>query len=190
LELSVPDAEIRARQVEFAGAFSREERRLFGVALSILRDAHEAEDAVQETAFLAWRAWDDVRAQDLPGPWLTRICVNECLRWRRRHLRWRLASSADVPDLISEHIVFDERSVDLDRAHRRLSRRQRAVVVLHYQHHGDPGTQPPSARHSCRAHWPWFSPWQSCITKATVVPQGRGPPPIMSTANWTSCCVR
>jgi RNA polymerase sigma-70 factor, ECF subfamily len=135
LELFVPDAEISARQTAFVGVFSREERRLFGVALSILRDAHEAEDAVQETAALAWRAWDDARSQDQPGPWLTRICVNECLRWRRRHLRWRLASSDDAPDLSSEHLAFDERAADLDRAHSRLSHRQRAVVVLHY-HHG------------------------------------------------------
>ncbi|MDQ6846391.1 MAG: hypothetical protein M3019_02220 [Candidatus Dormibacteraeota bacterium] len=41
----------------FTGAVRPEVRRLFAVAYSILRDRHEAEDAVQETMVVAWKRW-------------------------------------------------------------------------------------------------------------------------------------
>src|SRR5512134_1185489 len=65
----------------------RHHRRLFRIALSYLRDADEAMDAVQETfvkAFQAAARWDPVAEV---APWLSRIAVNhsiDCYRRRRR----------------------------------------------------------------------------------------------------------
>src|SRR5579864_854269 len=63
-------------------------RRLYSLALSILRDEGEAEDAVQETLLKTWRSWGSVAAMERPASWLTRVCVNHCIS-RRRHLRSR-----------------------------------------------------------------------------------------------------
>ena len=41
----------------FEAAFEAEQRRLFSIAFSILRDPAEAQDAVQETGLLGWRRW-------------------------------------------------------------------------------------------------------------------------------------
>ena len=110
-------------------------RRLYWLALSILDDGGEAEDAVQETFLRAWRSWDSVSQIDRPEAWLTRVCVNYCLN-RRRLVRSRrstpldLACGAAAPPGWST----DAESIDMDRAYRRLSRKQRAAITLNYDY--------------------------------------------------------
>jgi len=110
-------------------------RRLYSLALSILRDEGEAEDAVQETLLKAWRSWGSVAEMDRPASWLTRVCVNHCIS-RRRHLRSRgwppLALIEDAASGSDAGAAAD--FVDVDRAYRRLSLRQRAAITLNYRH--------------------------------------------------------
>ena len=110
-------------------------RRLYSLALSILRDEGEAEDAVQETLLKAWRSWNSVSAMDRPAAWLTRVCVNHCIS-RRRHLRSRgWPPLALIEDAVSRGDANTAAEfVDMDRAYRRLSLRQRAAITLNYRH--------------------------------------------------------
>jgi RNA polymerase sigma factor (sigma-70 family) len=110
-------------------------RRLYSLALSILRDEGEAEDAVQETLLKAWRSWDSVARMEHPAGWLTRVCVNHCIS-RRRHLRSRgWPPMAPVKEAISPGDPTTAADVlDIDRAFRRLSLRQRAAISLTYWH--------------------------------------------------------
>ncbi|MBJ7593327.1 MAG: sigma-70 family RNA polymerase sigma factor [Candidatus Dormibacteraeota bacterium] len=121
---------------DFESIFRREERRLFGIAFSILRDPLEAEEALQETSLRAWRSWGRLAQPDRAGAWLTTICVRHCVSQRRslRVMRWR--NTPDNPRLAAatDHLRYDGRYVDLDRAYGTLSTRQRAVITLHYQH--------------------------------------------------------
>jgi RNA polymerase sigma-70 factor (ECF subfamily) len=121
---------------DFETVFRREERRLFGIAFSILRDPLEAEEALQETSLQAWRSWSGLAQPDRASAWLTTICVRHCVAHRRwlGVMRWR--NIPDHPQLIAatDHLHYDGRYVDLDRAYRSLSPRQRAVITLHYQH--------------------------------------------------------
>src|SRR5688572_10296770 len=60
-------------------------RRLFRVARSILKDDWEAEDAVQEAYVRAFRRLDDFEGRSKLATWLTRIVITEALmRLRRR----------------------------------------------------------------------------------------------------------
>jgi RNA polymerase sigma factor (sigma-70 family) len=109
--------------------------RLYWLALSILRDEGEAEDAVQETLLKAWRSWGSVAVMERPASWLTRVCVNHCIS-RRRHLRSRgwppLGLIEDAMSGGDPGAAADV--VDIDRAYRRLSLRQRAAITLNYRH--------------------------------------------------------
>jgi RNA polymerase sigma-70 factor (ECF subfamily) len=114
----------------FDAVVHAESGRLFAVAYSILRDAQEAEDAVQETMELAWRSWDALRDPSKRGAWLRQICVRRAIRTRRRLLpRLWLADTSTVLAQPSE-----EPDMDLDRGYRRLTRQQRAVVTLHFEY--------------------------------------------------------
>ncbi|MGH7721479.1 MAG: RNA polymerase sigma factor [Candidatus Dormibacteria bacterium] len=111
-----------------------QQRRLFLLAMAIVRDPGGAEDAVQETFLAAWRKWDAVRDEEKREQWLTTICVRQCFRARRGLLRF--AVREPDPSLAgAEHVRFQGRLLDLDRAQAKLSRQQRAALVLSY-HHG------------------------------------------------------
>jgi RNA polymerase sigma-70 factor (ECF subfamily) len=65
----------------------RHNRRLYRAARSLLRDAAEAEDAVQDAYLSAYRSLRDFRGEAALSTWLTRIVVNECMGRLRRHAR-------------------------------------------------------------------------------------------------------
>ena len=109
--------------------------RLYTLALSILRDPGEAEDAVQETLVKAWRSWESVSRMERIGPWLTRVCVNHCIS-RRRHLRSRGWPPLDLFEGAGSSLAGGPSAdvIDMDRAYRRLSLKQRAAITLNYRH--------------------------------------------------------
>lgn len=110
-------------------------RRLYWLALSILDDGGEAEDAVQETFLRAWKSWESVSQIDRPEAWLTRVCVNYCLNRRRlvRSRRWTPLDTAEST-AASPGWGTDSASIDMDRAYRRLSGKQRAAITLNYDY--------------------------------------------------------
>lgn len=107
--------------------------RLFTIARLILRDAHLAEDAVQETLVHAWRDLPRLRDPDRFDAWLRRLLVNACADQGRHRRRW----SADIRILPAEPAAQDasgsmEDRDQLERGFRRLKPEQRAAVVLHF----------------------------------------------------------
>lgn len=62
-------------------------RRLYRVARSLLRDAAEAEDALQEAYLAAFRSLGRFRGDASLPTWLSRIVVNECMTRLRRQAR-------------------------------------------------------------------------------------------------------
>jgi RNA polymerase sigma factor (sigma-70 family) len=124
-----------ADDLEIERVLAAEGRRLFAIAFSILRDPGEAEDAVQETAADAWRGWATRREPERTRAWLTTICIRKAMRRRGWLRRWPVGDASRVQLAAADrHLESDGRYLDLHRAHGRLSRRQRAVVALHYGH--------------------------------------------------------
>ena len=108
--------------------------RCMAIACRILRDVDLAEDAVQAALIVAWRELRTLRDPDRFEPWLHRILTNECYAEARRRTRWsgdiRLLP-ADGPRETGGILTVNDRD-QLERAFRRLTLEQRAVLVFHH----------------------------------------------------------
>jgi RNA polymerase sigma factor (sigma-70 family) len=108
--------------------------RCMAIAFRILRDFDHADDAVQTALLTAWSEIRSLRDPDRFEPWLHRILTNSCYAEARRRRRWsermRLLPVEPVhgPD---PYMTVDDRD-QLERAFRRLTVEQRAVLVFHH----------------------------------------------------------
>jgi RNA polymerase sigma-70 factor (ECF subfamily) len=109
--------------------------RLYAAARLILRHDENAADAVQDALLLAWRDLRGLRDPDRFDAWLHRLLVRACYRAARRRrdreiVELRVAWTQEPATLDAQRAValHDQ----LDRAFRRLSPEQRAVIVLHH----------------------------------------------------------
>jgi len=113
----------------FAELLKPEYRAAFRLAYGMLQDVGEAEDAVQEAAFAAWKKVGNLREGASLRPWLLGIVANRCRTVKRS--RWWSVTKSDLPD--EEAPALDlAASIDLRRALRRIGHDERLVLVLRY----------------------------------------------------------
>ncbi|MDQ6920169.1 MAG: sigma-70 family RNA polymerase sigma factor [Candidatus Dormibacteraeota bacterium] len=135
----VPDAALVAlTRSGNANAFEELVRRhqatIFRIALRMLGDRRDAEDASQETFLQAWRALPGFRSQSAFSTWLYRIVTNRCINLRRARrpsqaLLWDRESEEPGP---AEAAEARNRLLDLREAILELTSEQRAVFVLRH----------------------------------------------------------
>jgi RNA polymerase sigma-70 factor (ECF subfamily) len=108
--------------------------KCMAIAVRILRDADLAEDAVQAALITAWRELRSLRDPEAFEPWLHRILTHACYAEARRRRRWSTAirvlpvEATAGPD---DTLTVQDRD-QLERAFRRLTLEQRAVLVFHH----------------------------------------------------------
>jgi RNA polymerase sigma-70 factor (ECF subfamily) len=109
--------------------------RMHAVAWLIMRDQHDAEDAVQDALVRAWRELPRLRDCDRFDAWLRRLLVNACHdvgRRHRRHAAMRLVELQVEPAAVDGWRTVEDRE-RLGRAFERLPIDQRTVLTLmHY----------------------------------------------------------
>ena len=122
---------------------ANQQRRAVRIAYQYLRDAHDADEAVQDAFVKVFTHIISYR-EDLPFEvWFTRILVNACLDLRKsrsRRLRWAVPMSATsevapaepaAPDPSPEQrLVSRERAAEITTAVDALPDRQRTVFTL------------------------------------------------------------
>jgi RNA polymerase sigma-70 factor (ECF subfamily) len=89
--------------------YKAHDRLAYAVAMSILRDHHLAEDAVQETFVRVTRALDRGLDLEYPGPFIRTIARNEALRIAGRPRPAALAGDPAVASPQEEVDEMDER---------------------------------------------------------------------------------
>jgi len=138
----LPDETLARRCLDGDGAAfetlaRRFQNRLFTFALRMTGDVQEAEDLTQETLF---RVFESLGRFD-PGlsfaPWVFGIAAHVCRDWLRRQGRRCESPSEAVEQAHTTATPRDEAGANEERervlrAVRRLPRKYREVIVLHY----------------------------------------------------------
>lgn len=133
-----------AARERFGDLVASQQRRAVGLAYQYLKDAHDADEAVQD-AFVKVFTHIATYREELPFEvWFTRILVNACLDLRKarsRRLRWVLPignPASDVPDTevldqepsAEQRLVGRSRMREIAAAVDELPERQRTVFML------------------------------------------------------------
>ena len=139
----VAGGERDAARERYGELVANQQRRAVRIAYQYLRDAHDADEAVQDAFVKVFTHITSYR-EDLPFEvWFTRILVNACLDLRKsraRRLRWAVPMSATsevapaepaAPDPSPEQrLVSRERAAEITTAVDSLPDRQRTVFTL------------------------------------------------------------
>ena len=132
-----------AARERYGELVAHQQRRAVRIAYLYLRDAHDADEAVQDAFIKVFTHITSYR-EDLPFEvWFTRILVNACLDLRKsrsRRLRWSVPMSSAIdapptdpvaPDPTPEQrLVSKERANEITAAVDSLPDRQRTVFTL------------------------------------------------------------
>ena len=122
--------------------FDRYRHQLYQTALGIVRDAHIADEILQDCFYRLYRYADRIDGSSPIAPWLYRVTVNLCYtRLKKRRRFWTepfhaiaehlFASPRSGPEYVAEQHEFQQVIRD---TLERLSPQHRAVLVLHYFH--------------------------------------------------------
>jgi RNA polymerase sigma-70 factor (ECF subfamily) len=99
----------RGDEAAFRQLIDQQTGAVFRTCYRVLGSIDEAEDAVQETFVLAYRALRSYRGEGPPGAWLARIALRES--WRRSRSRSREATRTTVLDDAIEAAAADPTDV-------------------------------------------------------------------------------
>lgn len=97
---SLAEEQVLVREVQagderaFGALVDRYLETAYATALSVLRDAHDAEDAVQSAFIRALERIDQLKPGSPFGPWFYRVLRSTCLNLRRREA---LRSHEEIP---------------------------------------------------------------------------------------------
>src|SRR5687767_4494219 len=134
-----------AARERFADLVARQQRRAVRIAYNYLRDAHDADEAVQDAFLKVFTHITSYREEYPFEVWFTRILVNGCLDLRKartRRLRWALPMSSSQPNAPAppepaaqqpspeDRLMSSERARQITAAVEQLPDRQRLVFTL------------------------------------------------------------
>lgn len=120
-------------EAAFARLVADHHRQMLRVAYVIAGDAETAADAVQAAWTIAWRRLNSVRDAGQIGAWLVAVAANEARQAIRRQRRRTVVQlSVAIDDAADGDPADAIRTVDLERALRRVKPEDRALLALRF----------------------------------------------------------
>ena len=116
-----------------AELYQRTRAAVYGLALSYLKNAHDAQDLTQDVYVQVWDCAAQYRPTGSPMGWLLTVCRNLCLMRLRREEQRHAALSEEEWDAIPAQecgLNADERTL-LQGALASLADEERRMVLLH-----------------------------------------------------------
>lgn len=110
----------------FSEAVMLNERLLFSVSYSVLRNREQCSDAVQSAILKAWKRKGSLRDPAKFRSWLVKILLNECRSMKRRPEQ--LPLTEDLPYVQADR----DTRLDVRRAVMALDEKHRVPIVLYY----------------------------------------------------------
>jgi RNA polymerase sigma-70 factor, ECF subfamily len=114
------------------------EDRMIGSIWRIVRNAQDAEDALQDALLIVWKRWDYVVSHPAPQSLVLKICIDAAYDLTRRSIRRQSvtlsanrsekASSSPAP---SDELAAEELHTEIIKAIHRLSRQQAQAMLMH-----------------------------------------------------------
>ena len=103
----------------------------YRTALAILRDPDQAHDAVQESAFKAWRKLGQLHEGKPARPWFLAIVANQCRSERRTHW-WSVIRLPDLDTGEQTREAGGAETIDIDRELAKLPSEDRLALFLYF----------------------------------------------------------
>ena len=115
-----------------AELYQRTRAAVYGLALSYLKNAHDAQDLTQDVYVQVWDCAEQYRLTGSPMGWLLAVCRNLCLMRLRREERHAALSEEEWDAIPAREcgLDADERAL-LQGALASLADEERRIVLLH-----------------------------------------------------------
>ena len=115
-----------------AALYQRTRTAVYGLALSYLRNAQDAQDLTQDVYVQVWDCAAQYRPTGSPMGWLLAVCRNLCLMRLRREERHAALSEEEWDAIPTPECGLDaEERVLLQNALESLGEEERRIVLLH-----------------------------------------------------------
>jgi RNA polymerase sigma-70 factor (ECF subfamily) len=106
-------------------------QRMYRLAVSLVGNATDAEDVLQEAFAGAFRGLAGFQGRSSVKTWLTRILVTQAAKWRRDRQRRNMPSSDSIEVSQADSVANSiGAKIDLQAALRLLSEEHREILVL------------------------------------------------------------
>ncbi|MGG4342184.1 sigma-70 family RNA polymerase sigma factor [Paenibacillus lautus] len=127
-EVELADLKVIEEETFFK-ILSNEQRKLYSIAFSYMRNEADALEIVQEASCKAWMKRKKLKDEQALAPWLIRITINCCMDELRR--KKRVFPVDSLKEEAAQEMQSNDR-IDLEQALDRMKKKYRHVVMLKY----------------------------------------------------------